>query len=82
MMLPCFVILDHQARCRPMSTVVLPISPIEGSHENESENDSDWGSDFDESVPSDHDDEGELYEIIGDTSMKSTPNVSCICNRW
>lgn len=60
-----------------MSTVVLPISPVEGAPE--SDNESDWGSDFDESVHDDqYDNDGELYEIIGDMSKSTTSNVSCV----
>ena len=71
------VTLDRR-KFRPMSTVVLPISPVEGSQENESDNESEWGSDFDESYTNDQDDEEDLYEIIGDMSKGNTPNVSCI----
>ena len=72
-----FKLLDSR-RNRPMSTVLLPISPVEGDQEIESDNESDWGSDFDESETNDQDEnEDELYEIVGDMSKRNTSNVSC-----
>ena len=75
-----FALLDR-LRKRPMSTVVLPLSQVEGSHDNEMDdeldNESDWGSDFEESLPNDRDEEEDLYEIVGDMSDRNATNVSC-----
>lgn len=67
-------IFEGKRRNRPMSTVVLPISPV--GDEQESDNESDWGSDFDQSLPNDQEEnDDEFYEIIGDMSKRRTPNV-------
>ena len=59
-----------------MSAVVLPISPVEGSQDSDSESEADWGSEFDDSTVNDpNEDEDELYEVIGDISRKPN-NVS------
>ena len=75
-----FAVLDR-LRKRPLSTVVLPLSQVEGSHDNEMDdeldNESDWGSDFEESLPNDRDEEEDLYEIVGDMSDRNATNVSC-----
>ena len=56
-----------------MSTVVLPISPVEDASESDSASD-DWGSEFDDSYVDENEDD--LYEVVGDISQRIAANVS------